>query len=63
MLTWIFEEIARWKKAEGYTDPIGRDLGVIGAAAQTHTDPPVLTSGGVSGTSAELGSETSSPTQ
>ena len=22
MLTWLFEEIARWKKAEGYTDEV-----------------------------------------
>ncbi len=54
MLTWLFEEIARWKAAEGYTDTIGKDLGIIGAAATQHTDPPVLTLGGVSGTNVEL---------
>lgn len=54
MLTWLFEEIARWKKAEGYTDTIGKDLGIIGAAAQPHTDPPVLAKGAVSGTNVEL---------
>ena len=42
MLTWLFEEIARWKTAEGYTDTIGKDLGVIGAAATAHTAPPEL---------------------
>ena len=47
MLTWLFEEIARWKKAEGWTDTIGKDLGVIGAAGQAHTDPPVLSLGRV----------------
>jgi len=47
MLTWLFEEIARWKKAEGYTDTIGQDLGLIGAAATPHTDPPLLTLGRV----------------
>jgi hypothetical protein len=31
MLTWLFEEIGRWKTAEGYTDTIGKDLGIIGA--------------------------------
>ena len=45
MLTWLFEEIARWKTAEGYTDTIGKDLGVIGAAATTHDAPPLLTQG------------------
>jgi hypothetical protein len=54
MLTWLFEEIARWKKAEGFTDAIGRDLGIIGAAAQQHSDLPPLARGGVSGTNVEL---------
>ena len=43
MLTWLFEEVARWKTAEGYTDTIGLDLGVIGAEATPHTAPPALT--------------------
>ena len=54
MLTWLFEEIARWKKAEGYTDTIGQDLGIVGAAAVAHTDPPVLSQGAVAQNSAEL---------
>ncbi len=54
MLTWLFEEIARWKTAEGYTDTIGKDLGVIGAAATTHTDPPGLTQGKLALNSVEL---------
>jgi hypothetical protein len=54
MLTWLFEEIGRWKKAEGYTDSIGADLGIIGAAGIAHTDPPVLTAGPVAQNSAEL---------
>ena len=45
MLTWLCEEIGRWKKAEGYTEAIGRNLGIIGAAPQAHTDPPALTLG------------------
>jgi hypothetical protein len=43
MLTWLFEEIGRWKKAEGYTDTIGADLGLVGHAAIVHADPPALT--------------------
>lgn len=35
MLTWLFEEIGRWKKAEGYTDTIGKDLAVVGAGQTT----------------------------
>lgn len=30
MLTWLFDQIAIWKKAPGYTDTIGEDLGIIG---------------------------------
>jgi len=41
MLSWLFGEIARWKKAEGYTDTIGHDLGVIGAA-NTQPDPNAI---------------------
>jgi len=54
MLTWLFEEIARWKKAEGYTDTIGADLGIVGAASQPHTDPPELTVGDVAENSVEI---------
>ena len=54
MLSWLFEEIARWKKAEGYTDAIGADLGVIGAAAVAHTDPPALWPGDVAQNSVEI---------
>ncbi len=55
MLTWLFEEIARWKTAEGYTDTIGKDLGVIGAAATAHTAPPALTENAVAQNRVELG--------
>jgi hypothetical protein len=54
MLTWLFEEIARWKKAEGYTDTIGQNLGITGAAAVAHTDPPVLSAGPVAQNNVEL---------
>ena len=48
MLTWLFEDIARWKKAEGYTDAAGEDLGIIGSSGSAHTDPPTL-NGAVTG--------------
>jgi hypothetical protein len=54
MLTWLFEEIARWKAAEGYTETIGKDLGVIGAEATPHTTPPELTQGTLALNSVEL---------
>jgi hypothetical protein len=54
MLAWLFGEIARWKKAEGYTDTIGADLGIVGAAAIEHTAPPSLTPGDVAENSVEL---------
>ena len=54
MLTWLFEEIGRWKTAEGYTDTIGQNLGVIGAAATAHTDPPVLSQGPVAQNNVQL---------
>ena len=54
MLTWLFEEIGRWKSAEGYTDTIGQDLDIVGAAASAHTDPPSLSQGAVAQNSAEL---------
>lgn len=54
MLTWLFEEIGRWKKAEGYTDNIGTDLGILGAASVVHADPPALNAGTVAQNSVEL---------
>ena len=54
MLTWLFEEIVRWKAAEGYTDTIGQALGIIGSTATAHTDPPTLTTGDVAQNSVEL---------
>jgi hypothetical protein len=54
MLTWLFEEIGRWKNAEGYTDTIGKDLGIIGATAPAHTDPPALSQGAVAQNNVEL---------
>ena len=30
MLTWLFEEIGRWKSSVGYNDTIGQSLGIIG---------------------------------
>jgi hypothetical protein len=54
MLTWLFEEIARWKNAEGFTDTIGQDLGIVGAGAIAHTDPPILSAGAVAQNSVEL---------
>jgi len=55
MLTWLFEEIARWKTAEGYSDTIGQDLGVIGPSASPHLNPPALTEDGVAQNSVSLG--------
>ncbi len=43
MLTFLFNEIALWKRASGYTPPIGQDLAIVGAAPVAHTDPPALT--------------------
>jgi len=54
MLTWLFEEIGRWKSAEGYTDAIGADLGIIGSPAIVHSDPPNLWQGDVALNSVEL---------
>ena len=54
MLTWLFSEIARWKKAEGYTDTIGADLGIVGSVAPAHADPPALSAGQVAQNSVEL---------
>ena len=31
-LTWLFEEIGRWKSAEGYNENIGQSLALIGSA-------------------------------
>lgn len=55
MLTWLFEEVARWKVAEGYTNTIGLDLGIIGASATPHTDPPELTQLAVAQNRVDLG--------
>lgn len=55
MLTWLFEEVARWKVAEGYTNTIGLDLGVIGAEATPHTAPPALTEDGLALNRVDLG--------
>lgn len=54
-MAWLFEEIGRWKKAEGFTDTIGQDLGIIGAASTAHTDPPALSQGPVAQNNVELG--------
>ncbi len=54
MLTWLFEEIGRWKKAEGYTDTIGQDLGIIGAGSSSHADPPPLSQGRTALNSVEM---------
>ena len=54
MLSWLFEEIGRWKKAEGYSEPIGEDLGLTGPEAQPHTDPPALREGDVAQNHIEL---------
>ena len=54
MVTWLFEEIARWKKAEGYTDTIGNDLGIIGSAPVAHPAPPVLTGKNLGNNNVEL---------
>lgn len=43
MLTWLFEEIARWKAAEGCTDTIADDLGIRGAAPVVHNEAPGAT--------------------
>jgi hypothetical protein len=43
MLTWLMNEIARWKRADGYTNAIGQDLGIVGAAPIVHNGPPVFT--------------------
>ncbi len=54
MLTWLFEEVARWKKAEGYTDTIGLDLGIVGSSSTAHTDPPALSGGAVAENNVQL---------
>lgn len=54
MLTWLLEEIARWKAAEGYTPTTGQDLGIIGSGPQAHTNPPQLTQGDIAQNSVEL---------
>lgn len=41
-LTRLFESIADWKRAPGYTTAIGDDLKIIGPEAPVHADPPEL---------------------
>lgn len=46
MLRWLFEEITRWKAAEGYTATIGQALAIIGSHQETPdlvTIHPVIT--------------------
>jgi hypothetical protein len=46
MLSWLFEEIGRWKTAEGYDDTIGKSLDIIGSrqnAPDTDTIKPNFT--------------------
>ena len=54
MLTWLFEEVARWKNAEGFTDAAGQDLGIMGASQTAHTNPPSLNEGTVAQNNVEL---------
>lgn len=57
MLTWLFEEISRWKSAVGYNGTIGESLGIIGAQASAPdltTIQPVLTAT-ASGDSVKVG--------
>jgi hypothetical protein len=42
LLADLFERIARWKTANGYTDAIGRDLGIVGESRPATDAPPVL---------------------
>ena len=44
LLTDLFKRIARWKTAAGYTDAIGRDLGIVGETKPATEEPPVLKS-------------------
>lgn len=41
-LSRLFESIADWKRAPGYTTAIGDDLQLIGPEAPVHSDPPEL---------------------
>ncbi len=46
MLTWLFEEISRWKAAEGFNDNIGQSLAIVGghqAAPDYSTISPLIT--------------------
>ena len=54
MLTWLLEEIGRWKNAEGYTDAMGADLGIVGVAGIAHIDPPTLWQGKIAQNSVEI---------
>lgn len=53
MLTWLFEEIGRWKSAVGYNETIGQSLGIIGAVLTPPdftTLQPILTATASGGT-------------
>ncbi len=40
--TRLVKRIGEWKRAAGFADPIGQDLGIVGPEGLAHTDPPVL---------------------
>ena len=42
LLANLFTRIARWKTAPGYTEAIGRDLGIVGDSRPATEEPPVL---------------------
>ena len=58
MLAWLFGEIARWKNAEGYTDTIGADLGIVGSVGAAHPAPPALFAGPVAQNSVSTSTST-----
>ena len=43
LLTALFDMIARWKTAPGYSESIGDDLGILGTTSEAPTAAPVLT--------------------
>ena len=53
MLSWLFEEIGRWKSAEGYNDTIGQSLAIIGSTQNGpdfNTIQPIITATASGGT-------------
>ena len=42
LLSGLFTRIARWKTAAGYTEAIGKDLGIVGESRPATEEPPVL---------------------